>query len=195
MRLAKLVAAIIFLVVFLIGGPTAVPVGATGQSAEPAHQPPAHEIEDQADHAADATGSHQSGDAHGKTDAHATDQATGGGHGHGGPDLGRILPLWSCIPFACMLLSIALFPLLAPEFWHHNFGKVSAFWAASFGIPFLIVAGTLDALLPKMRKVGRYLNIATHGGGVLLIVMGFLMVTGLFDAVVFWFNSISTPAL
>ena len=49
-----------------------------------------------------------------------------------------MLPLWSCIPFACMLLSIALFPLLAPEFWHHHFGKVSAAWAASFGIPFLI---------------------------------------------------------
>ncbi|KPJ78204.1 MAG: sodium:proton antiporter [Deltaproteobacteria bacterium SG8_13] len=36
-----------------------------------------------------------------------------------------------------MLLSIALFPLLAPEFWHHHFGKVSVAWAMSFGIPFL----------------------------------------------------------
>jgi len=53
-------------------------------------------------------------------------------------NLGEILPLWSCIPFAGMLLSIALFPLMAPEFWHHNFGKVSAFWAALMGIPFLI---------------------------------------------------------
>ncbi|MBW2412746.1 MAG: sodium:proton antiporter [Deltaproteobacteria bacterium] len=49
-----------------------------------------------------------------------------------------MLPLWSCIPFAGMLLSIALFPLMAPEFWHHHFGKVSAFWAAALGIPFLI---------------------------------------------------------
>jgi Na+/H+ antiporter NhaD/arsenite permease-like protein len=53
-------------------------------------------------------------------------------------NLGEVLPLWSCIPFACMLLSIALFPLAAPEFWHHHFGKVSAFWAATLGIPFLI---------------------------------------------------------
>lgn len=37
-----------------------------------------------------------------------------------------------------MLLSIALFPLLVPHFWHHHFGKVSAFWAALLGIPFLI---------------------------------------------------------
>jgi Na+/H+ antiporter NhaD/arsenite permease-like protein len=58
----------------------------------------------------------------------------GGGHGR----LGEILPLWSCVPFACMLLSIALFPLLAPGFWHHHFGKVSAFWAAALGVPFLV---------------------------------------------------------
>ena len=58
---------------------------------------------------------------------------------HGHANLGEVLPLWSCIPFAGMLLSIALFPLLAPEFWHHHYGKVSAFWAACFGVPFLIV--------------------------------------------------------
>jgi Na+/H+ antiporter NhaD/arsenite permease-like protein len=58
--------------------------------------------------------------------------------GHGHENLGEVLPLWSCIPFAGMLLSIALFPLLAPDFWHHHFGKVSAFWAATLGIPFLI---------------------------------------------------------
>jgi len=60
-------------------------------------------------------------------------------HGNGHAQLGEILPLWSCIPFACMLLSIALMPLLLPNFWHHHFGKVSAFWAAGLGIPFLWV--------------------------------------------------------
>ena len=73
-----------------------------------------------------------------------TDQTTHNGHStskeHGNhTNLGVILPLWSCIPFACMLLSIALFPLVAPEFWHHHFGKISAFWAAVMAIPFLIV--------------------------------------------------------
>jgi Na+/H+ antiporter NhaD/arsenite permease-like protein len=61
-----------------------------------------------------------------------------GHHGDGHENLGEILPLWSCIPFAGMLLSIALCPLLLPNFWHHHFGKVSAFWAAALGIPFLI---------------------------------------------------------
>ncbi len=53
--------------------------------------------------------------------------------------LGVMLPLWSCIPFWCMLFSIALFPLFAPDFWHHHFGKISFFWAASLAVPCLIV--------------------------------------------------------
>ena len=61
-----------------------------------------------------------------------------GNHGEGHANLGELLPLWSCIPFAGMLLSIALCPLLLPNFWHHYFGKVSGFWAATLGIPFLI---------------------------------------------------------
>ncbi len=52
--------------------------------------------------------------------------------------LGKELPVWSIIPFIGILLSIAIFPLLAPHFWHHNFGKVSAFWAFVLAIPFLI---------------------------------------------------------
>lgn len=54
-------------------------------------------------------------------------------------DLGEILPLWSTIPFVGMLLSIALFPLFAPHFWHDNFGKISAFWALVIAIPFLVI--------------------------------------------------------
>lgn len=55
--------------------------------------------------------------------------------------LGEILPLWSVIPFVGILLSIALFPLLAPHFWHKHFPKISAFWALVFAIPFVIVYG------------------------------------------------------
>ena len=53
-------------------------------------------------------------------------------------DIGSILPLWSVLPFVGILLSIALFPLFAPRFWHHHFPKVSAFWALVLAIPFLI---------------------------------------------------------
>lgn len=55
--------------------------------------------------------------------------------------LGASLPLWSVIPFVGILLSIALFPLLAPTFWHHHFPKVSAAWALIFGVPFIIAYG------------------------------------------------------
>ncbi|MGV3726641.1 sodium:proton antiporter [Hydrogenophaga sp.] len=48
--------------------------------------------------------------------------------------------LWG-VPFAGVLLSIALMPLLAPVFWHHHFGKVSAAWALAFLVPFAVVAG------------------------------------------------------
>lgn len=56
---------------------------------------------------------------------------------HGHVNLGETLPLYSCIPFVCMLLSIALLPLIAGTFWHHHFGKISIFWAACLALPFI----------------------------------------------------------
>jgi len=56
-------------------------------------------------------------------------------------NIGTILPLWSILPFAGILLSIALMPLFLPHFWHHHFPKVSAFWAVIFAAPFLFIFG------------------------------------------------------
>ncbi|MDJ0666425.1 MAG: sodium:proton antiporter [Desulfobacterales bacterium] len=64
--------------------------------------------------------------------------AVQGAHTAGHANLGEVLPLWSCFPFVGMLLSIAFMPLIAPQFWHHHFGKISAFWAGLLGVPFLI---------------------------------------------------------
>jgi len=58
---------------------------------------------------------------------------------HHGTNIGKVLPIWSIIPFVGILLSIAVLPLLAPHFWHAHFGKMSAFWALSFAVPFLFV--------------------------------------------------------
>lgn len=63
-----------------------------------------------------------------------------------GENLGQQLPMWSVIPFAGILLSIALFPLLAPHFWEHNMGKVSFFWGVSFFFPFLLGYGFEQAV-------------------------------------------------
>ncbi len=55
-------------------------------------------------------------------------------------DGSQLSVLWG-VPFAGILLSIALMPLLAPVFWHHHFGKVAAAWALAFLLPFAAVFG------------------------------------------------------
>ena len=59
-------------------------------------------------------------------------------------DGGRLSVLWG-VPFAGVLLSIALLPLLAPHFWHRHFGKVTAGWALAFLLPFAAVFGPAAA--------------------------------------------------
>jgi Na+/H+ antiporter NhaD/arsenite permease-like protein len=48
---------------------------------------------------------------------------------------GSQLSLAWVFPFVGILLSIAIFPLLAPRFWEHHFGRVTAFWAAALLAP------------------------------------------------------------
>lgn len=55
-------------------------------------------------------------------------------------DGSRLSTLWG-VPFAGLLLSIALLPLLTPLFWHHHFGKVSAAWSLAFLLPFAAIYG------------------------------------------------------
>ena len=57
---------------------------------------------------------------------------------------GAQLGAWWGVPFAGMLLSIAILPLAAPAFWHHHYGKVAGAWALAFLLPFAGVFG-LDA--------------------------------------------------
>ncbi len=55
-------------------------------------------------------------------------------------DGGQLSVLWG-VPFAGILLSIALMPLLVPTFWHHHFGKVAAAWSLAFLLPFAVQFG------------------------------------------------------
>ena len=59
---------------------------------------------------------------------------------------GRHLGLAWMIPFAGILLSIAILPLVAPSFWHHHFGKVSAAWAVMIIVPFAVIHGVPSAV-------------------------------------------------
>ena len=69
--------------------------------------------------------------------------ASGDSHGevpHLDGSIENLNIIW-VIPFIGILLSIAVFPLVAPLFWHHHFGKVSLFWAVSLIGPFLLKEG------------------------------------------------------
>jgi Na+/H+ antiporter NhaD/arsenite permease-like protein len=56
---------------------------------------------------------------------------------------GASLSGWWSVPFAGMLLSIAVCPLLMPALWHRHYGKISAAWALAFVLPFLATAGAM----------------------------------------------------
>ena len=81
--------------------------------------------------------------------------AAGGAHSGGAHLDGSIenMGIVWVIPFAGILLSIAIFPLVLPDFWHHNFGKVSLFWATLLIIPFLIKEG-ISVTLYELLHVG-----------------------------------------
>ncbi len=77
-----------------------------------------------------------------ETASPADENASAGSDEHSGitagEEFGRELALWWIVPFAGMLLSIALFPLFAPHFWHDHFPRISAFWAVLLAVPFII---------------------------------------------------------
>jgi Na+/H+ antiporter NhaD/arsenite permease-like protein len=60
-------------------------------------------------------------------------------------DGGALSPVWG-VPFAGLLLSIALVPLFAPAFWHRHDGKVVLAWALAFLVPFAAVFGAPMAI-------------------------------------------------
>ena len=59
---------------------------------------------------------------------------------------GADLSLAWTLPFLGLLLSIALFPLLAPHFWEQHHGKVSMFWALVVVAALALSAGPQTAL-------------------------------------------------
>ncbi|MDR6419700.1 Na+/H+ antiporter NhaD/arsenite permease-like protein [Paraburkholderia phenoliruptrix] len=60
--------------------------------------------------------------------------------------------LWG-LPFAGVLLSIAVFPLVAPAVWHHHFGKIAAAWALAFLVPFAFAFGASAAFGTLMHAL------------------------------------------
>lgn len=64
-----------------------------------------------------------------------------------------------------------------------------AIYALGLGLPFLVVAGLVDVATPALKRLNRHLRLVSIVGGALLIMMGFLLLTGLFETLVFWLAS------
>lgn len=62
-----------------------------------------------------------------------------------GLDTVSFSPYWG-IPFIGVLLSLALFPILLEGFWHKHYGKVAAFWAMCFLMPYFLQFGGSQTL-------------------------------------------------
>ncbi|AYR26943.1 sodium:proton antiporter [Herbaspirillum rubrisubalbicans] len=71
---------------------------------------------------------------------------------------GASLSLAWALPFAGVLLSIAVLPLLAPALWHHHFGKIAAAWGLALLLPLVSVYGSHAALAISVHAlVAEYL--------------------------------------
>jgi len=108
------------------------------------------------------------------------------GHGeaaHHGPSLGDVLPMWSVVPFAGLLLSIALLPMVAEHWWHHNKNQllVAVLWAAPiFGyLTYLALTNheTLghDALHSLKHAGAEYISFIALLGSLYVISGGILL--------------------
>jgi len=59
---------------------------------------------------------------------------------------GRTLGVAWALPFMGILLSIALFPLVAPHVWEHHHGKIAALWGVLVLVPMALILGPTTAL-------------------------------------------------
>ena len=89
---------------------------------------------------------------------------------------GRQLGFIWALPFVGILLSIALFPLLAPHAWEHHQGKIAAVWAvlvlvpmaAAFGPATAVGALAHTALLEYIPFILLLLALFTVAGGIVI---------------------------
>ena len=88
------------------------------------------------------------------------------------------LPFWTVLPFAGLLLSIAILPLLTPHFWdsHRNKGLVAALFALPVALYLLLVHGAagLHELLEKAREYTSFILLL----GALFAITGGIRVRG-----------------
>ncbi len=82
------------------------------------------------------------------------------------------------LPFAGLLLSIALGPLLFPKIWHHHYGKIAAAWSLLALVSLVIFAGSMATLAALVHAL-----LAEYLGFIVLlfslyVVAGGILITG-----------------
>jgi Na+/H+ antiporter NhaD/arsenite permease-like protein len=89
-------------------------------------------------------------------------------------ELGQSLSLWAVVPFAGLLLSIALLPLRAPHFWenHKNKALVAFLWSLPIAVYFLFQAP--HELILSMKDYSSFLLLLTA----LFIISGGIVLKG-----------------
>lgn len=86
---------------------------------------------------------------------------------------GAALGPWWGLPFAGVLLSIALVPLVSPAVWHHHYGKIAAGWALAFLLPFALVFGPAAAAAGFMHAlVAEYIPFIVLVGSLYVVAGG-----------------------
>ena len=93
---------------------------------------------------------------------------------HHEPLLGSFLPAWSVLPFAALLLCIAVLPLVAPHFWEKNRNK--GILAALLGVPVAAWIATLQPWLVvhAAREYVAFILLL----GALFVIAGGIVVRG-----------------
>ena len=74
-------------------------------------------------------------------------------------NIGSTLPLAFCIPFAGLLLCIAVCPLVIERWWDKNKQYAVILWSLAFVIPFIFYAGAHEAFSEVLETVfGDYIT-------------------------------------
>jgi Na+/H+ antiporter NhaD/arsenite permease-like protein len=89
---------------------------------------------------------------------------------------GAALPWPLALPFAGLLLSIALGPLLLPKLWHHHYGKIAAAWSlltlaslAWFSGVSVTLAAFVHAMLAEyLSFIVLLITLYTVAGGIIV---------------------------
>jgi Na+/H+ antiporter NhaD/arsenite permease-like protein len=90
------------------------------------------------------------------------------------PQLGHMLPLWSVVPFALMLVCIAVLPLVAGRIWDRNRNKLIL--SAVLGAPVIIWTSMLDsaAVVHAANEYAAFIIML----GALFVISGGIVVRG-----------------